>query len=79
MHMELDTGAGVTVTSEQQCKQLFPNVPLESYMASSLYGYSGQHLQVTRRKRSASTIQGTVTKITSSGDCKPQKTNFTGM
>ena len=31
MHMKSDTGAAVSVISEQQWKRLFPNVPLESY------------------------------------------------
>ena len=50
MHMELDTGAAVSVISEQQWNQLFPNRPLESYRGSPLRGYSGQQLQVKGQK-----------------------------
>ena len=50
IHMELDMGAAVSVISEQQWNQLFPNRPLESYTGSPLRGYSGQQLQVKGQK-----------------------------
>ena len=48
--MKLDTGAAVSLISEQQWNQLFSYVPLEIYTGSPLCGYSRQLLQVKGQK-----------------------------
>jgi len=45
--MELDTGAAVSVMSEQQWKETFTKTkPLNPYRGKPLHGYSGQEVQV---------------------------------
>ena len=45
--MELDTGAAVSVMSEQQWKETFTETkPLEPYTGKPLHGYSGHEVQV---------------------------------
>ena len=75
--MELDTGAAVSVISEQQWNQLFLNVAT----ARNLYRKSTTRLfkaagTSKRTKGNASTIWGTATKTTNSGDQGAQKTTI---
>ena len=45
--MELDTGAAVSVMSEQQWKEIFTETkPLKPYTGKPLHGYSGDEVQV---------------------------------
>jgi len=48
--MELDTGAAVSVVSEQEWNQLFPAMKLDVYAGSPLRGYSGHRLEVKGQK-----------------------------
>ena len=48
--MELDTGAAVSVVSEQEWNELFPKTQLDCYGGGSLRGYSGQQLDVKGQK-----------------------------
>ena len=48
--MELDTGAAVSVISEQEWNQLFTSTQLERYVGGPLRGYSGQQLEVKGQK-----------------------------
>ena len=50
VQMELDTGAAVSVISEQEWNHLFPSTPLEQYVGAPLRGYSGQQLEVNGQK-----------------------------
>ena len=50
LQMELDTGAAVSVVSEQEWNQLFPAVKLDEYVGSPLRGYSGHRLEVKGQK-----------------------------
>ena len=50
IQMELDTGAAVSVVSEQEWNELFPKTQLDCYGGGSLRGYSGQQLDVKGQK-----------------------------
>ena len=50
VQMELDTGAAVSVVSEQEWNELFPEAQIDHYGGGPPRGYSGQQLDVKRQK-----------------------------
>ena len=50
LQMELDTGAAVSVVSEQEWNRLFPTMKLDEYVGCPLRGYSGHKLEVKGQK-----------------------------
>ena len=50
IQMELDTGAALSVVSEQEWNELFPKTQFDCYGGGSLREYSGQQLDVKGQK-----------------------------
>ena len=60
--MELDTGASVSIMSEEACRRRFPKVPLEESQIK-LKTYTGEALEIIRQALVEVTYQDQTTKL----------------